>query len=244
MDVWTGELWTNNGVLLDFEISLLPLKYRPLSSLCLWWIMATIDLGVPADNALEFYIRRSEALDGYASVEQSLAQILALLLESDKYASSIFFRITNSSARCRIIQDLLEQKYEDKYSNFWHGIPKTKNRRGIMNLIHGLDAMRNQIVHWHTVCNIGTYDGVTKNILILKPPMFWVGSNMDAELTVSDMVEFRNKASFVSRSLNMFALCLNEHVKDVFTGRDRWLEILKEPCIYPPPPDHPLAHSG
>ena len=73
--------------------------------------MADIDLGKPADNVLEFYIRRAEAIEAYAGFEQSLSLLVSHLLNVDvAVAAVVFYQIVNTKSRNRIIEELLAKR--------------------------------------------------------------------------------------------------------------------------------------
>lgn len=202
--------------------------------------MVDVDLSKPAPNAVDFYVLRSNALEAYGSLEQSLSNLLAQLLRNDiQAAAAIFNRLGNTKSRNLILEDLLRQRHGETYSHFWHGEPRTKNKRGLMNVIQSLDGTRNEIVHWHVV------RAVTENaeLLMLMPPSFWVRPST-AQITTADMDAFILKADFAARAINMF----NAFVQDVVPIQDEdwrrtWREIFHRPCPYPPADSHPLSRN-
>ncbi len=202
--------------------------------------MASLDLGKPADNAVPFLISRAVAIQCYAMVESSLCTVFTALMNADMNAAAIvFYQITNTSSRNRIIQDLMGARYGETYDAFFHGVPGTKENKGLWNLVNGLDQSRNQIVHWHPVTNIHVTEETQTSTIELGKPNFF--ANSLARITAEDMQAFSKKADFVSRSLNMFHLMLlTDHVKDEAI-RQPWRDICSRPCTYPPVQNHPLA---
>lgn len=197
-----------------------------------------IDLGIPSPHAVEFYILRSTAIDAYSGLESSLSGLLTLLLGNDmRAATAIFHRLSNTKSRNLIIEDLLQQRFGETYSAFWHGIPKTADKRGLMNIVQDVDGKRNQLVHWVVVRNIGD----TSDHLTLRPPSFFA-SNSEAEMTAADLGHFTTKANFAARIINMFTFALGpngEHLGEA--GLATWRETFQRPCSYPPPDSHPLS---
>jgi hypothetical protein len=108
-------------------------------------------LEIAAETA-NLHFQRALAIDAYASVEQSLCRLLAVLLNIDwQEAAIVFYKVQNSRARNTMFSELVEKKYGDKYEIYWHGKPNIPNRKqtGMYNLLRSLDDDRNQIVHWH-----------------------------------------------------------------------------------------------
>lgn len=201
-----------------------------------------IDLGRRPDNAVEFLLLRAQAINSYAGLESSLCSLLATLLGADlESASIIFYQVVNTRSRNRILEQLIKKRFSEEYSAYFHGIPNTPNKRGLITLVNDLDSSRNEIIHWHTVNHIGgdSQDTLTST-LVLQPPASFFG-RQDAMRTTSHLVEFIGKCDFVQRSINMFALYQRplDILNDDF--RDTWRDIFQRPCVYPPPDNHPLA---
>jgi hypothetical protein len=115
---------------------------------------------------LPLQLARANAINAYASVEQSLCRVFGHLLRTDlDRAAIVFYSITNTHARNRIIDGLLEKRHGTTYEAYWNGIPNTQNRRGMFTTIRQLDQSRNEIVHWH----IGFMRGEVPGIGLTKP---------------------------------------------------------------------------
>jgi hypothetical protein len=202
-----------------------------------------IDISKPADNVLEFYVARSQAIAAYADVERAMMVLLSSLLKTDiESAAIIFFRITNSKSRSEIIRSLLKKQFGTAYSHYWFGIHGTPNKRGLMSLIGELDGKRNEIVHWHEADNINIEPGGTQTKLrTLIPPNFWQASTQSA-ITVGHLITFRDKCFFVHDSISQFVLMISEQTGYRLTPA--WRDTFQSPCIWPPPQSHPLYKNS
>lgn len=186
-------------------------------------------------------IARAKALEEYALLESALAQLLSTLLGTTaQKASIVFFAIFNSRSRNQILETLLEVAHKNQYDTYWYGEPGSLGKPktgGLFTLIHQLNEERNRIVHWHPVQKI---DG-GKSSFELMPPKFWHRGPARASITVDTLTEFKNKANFVYRSVNMFYLFTTPEFSVPDDARDTWRDIFGRPAIYPPSNTHPLA---
>lgn len=206
--------------------------------------MVTYDLGKDvAENTLDFLVWRARCIEGYAQVEQSLNSAFADLIgTTPKLAGIVFFRLTNTHSRNAILSELLTERHGTTFDIYWHGIPNTPNRRGLMTIIRQLDSRRNEIVHWHTINEVSVKGGKAVGNLRLGKPNFWTWTPESPEISVAEMQEFHAKADFVWRSLNMFLMITGEMAQKMDAEKLKtWREICQQPCIYPPPDNHPLA---
>ena len=65
-------------------------------------------------------ISRALAIEAYAEVESSLVTLMACLLGiTNDLAAIVFFRITNTAARNKILDELLEHRLKDQYETYW-----------------------------------------------------------------------------------------------------------------------------
>lgn len=206
--------------------------------------MTTIDLGKPPENAAEFHLLRGAAINAYANVEGSLSMLLSGLIGAEPDVGAIiFYKITNTSSRNQIIDELLTKRFADRFEHYWYGIPKTPHKKGLSNLVKELDTERNKIVHWHTVTHVEMGTQPHRHTISLTKPNFFQHS---AENTMgnSDLSAFIKKADFVGRSINMFALhAIHQPRLDYPSLPDPWPEIFRQPCVYPPSSTHPLLES-
>src|ERR1022692_1470684 len=126
---------------------------------------------------------RGKAIQGYAQLERSLCSLLVAVGDvSWKVAVTIFYKITNTSARNAILEKLLHQKCGQKYNQFWN--PYVAELRQI-------DLRRNAIVHWLAAGNVLMN---SENVLItgvtLIPPASVVLDKSSEHITTRDLVEF------------------------------------------------------
>ena len=187
-----------------------------------------------------FSLIRAHAIETYANVEQSLFMIFANWLGApNDRAGIVFFRITSSHARNKILEGLLKKAHGSQFDVYWYGAPHNNN--GLFTLIRQLNARRNEIVHWHVAMEISSGEGdqaTTRETL--TPPDFWNRSENTPSLIAEQLVEFCTKADFVYRSLNMFfAMTAIKELSD--EQRQPWLDIFPQPVVYPPPDTHPLS---
>jgi hypothetical protein len=196
-------------------------------------------------EADELRVARALAIEAYAGVESSLVVLLGRLLgTTNDSAAIVFFRITNTSARNGIIEQLLEQKHGTKYDTYWHGQPGSGGQRripGLFALIRQLDSRRNEIVHWHPRQTSSTGDESDD----LVPAYYWARAPHLEPITKPDLNEFIAKANFVQRSIFYFNQFTSK-APEVFLrayGRDleTWTRLFQQPVPYPPAGDHPLT---
>jgi hypothetical protein len=112
----------------------------------------------------EFWEIRGKAVQAYANLEQSLCSLFGALagVTTWEIGAIIFFRIANSHARNRIIEQLFKKKFGDRFNLF---------RNSLLADLTPIDQERNEIVHWNVVNIVGTDEaGETTARVVLKPP--------------------------------------------------------------------------
>ena len=186
----------------------------------------------PPVNHNDFILSRASAIQSYANVEQSLCGLFAGLLEiKDDLAGIVFYRVANARFRNRILEELLEKRVGNANSIFWNSLESFLRR---------LDQRRNEIVHWHIVQNIdlSKLHPEAAN-WSLRPPAGWMNGS-PASLNEKEMIEFIQQCEFISRLINMFSMIM---IREVLPPAERqpWLEIFRQPILYPPPEGHPLS---
>jgi len=179
-----------------------------------------------AKSENELLLARAKAIQGYATVEQSLCSLFAHLMGAPPdLAGIVFFRIVNSRSRNAILEGLLKRRAPHQYRAYWESLLKE---------INFTDQQRNEIVHWHTAVNVGqTVE------LRLIPPNFWIMTESTPYYTAAKLLEFEAKCDFLSRSMNMFYLLLR--IDFPLDSRKAWHEICLQELTYPPPDTHPLS---
>jgi hypothetical protein len=214
---------------------------------------SSLDFAMAIPRDPEFQMTRGLAIESYAGLEKSLAYLFSHLLEApiDK-ASIVFFRIVNSRARNRILQDLLEKKYGDRFDRFWHGVPgqSGKKQPGLFAMITVLDERRNEVVHWHTVISRrSTKDGGPwTSQEELRPSVYWSMPMEDDQsrwLSKTNLQKFIEKSDFVSGSIWAFYRTMSgefdPNLRDQSVYSTTWPQIFQKPPLYPPSDSHPLS---
>lgn len=131
-----------------------------------------------------FDAARIEAMDAYAALEQSIATLLAFVLDTrlDR-ANILFYRIVNTRSRCAIIADLLKVADAAEFVKPWGKIEKQ---------IRALDNRRNNLVHWTSLSHHGAEPGSNiakelKRSLINPRDMMKAITTGEGELTIEDV---------------------------------------------------------
>jgi hypothetical protein len=193
---------------------------------------ANIDLGKVIIEASQdpFHAARGQAIQSYASLEQSLCSIFANFASiKEDVAAIIFFKITSAGARDAILEKLLKKQHGTKYSIFWNSVT---------SLIRQITQERNEIVHWNVNIDIGDVGAE----VVLRPPTFWEPNS--PVKTIANLNDFRVKCSFIGRLCNMFRSFLTPEHAALLKGQQHpWTEIFQQPVVYPPPSTHPLCQT-
>lgn len=182
-------------------------------------------------NAL--HIMRGAALDSYSAVEASLCRLFAHLLGTDdEAAGTVFYRINNARSRNTMIEKLLKQRHGAEFNLFWNSLER---------LLRTIAETRNSTVHWQTVIEIGD-TGVQG---YLHPPNIAAGLRTDNVIRLPELQEFRDKCSFISRSINIFKTVLGGWPAEKLEPDtlQAYREICLQPITYPPPDNHPLSQT-
>jgi hypothetical protein len=116
-------------------------------------------------------------------------------------AGLVLFRITNTHARNRILNDLQSKKHGASYDTFW---------RSLTSFIRTLDQRRNEIVHWHVVQTIDlSLDHKEAARLSLAPPTGWMTQSA-ASISENDLNDFIQRCDFATRLITMFRGVVHE----------------------------------
>jgi hypothetical protein len=186
----------------------------------------------PAVNQNELLFSRAVAIQTYAGLEQSLSMIFSQWLGTTlDLGGLVFFRITNTHSRNRILKDLKKKQFEGQHNLFWNSLSK---------FIVDLDQRRNEIVHWHVMNNIDVSKPHKEASRIsLTPPSGWTsGDSNKVSIDENDLGDFIKRCDFASRSVNMFYFLKTEHAA---TLPKALLDMFQHPISYPPPDAHPLS---
>lgn len=187
----------------------------------------------------EFWAIRAKAIHRYAQLESALFGLFVDLTGMHpKAAGVVFFKITNTQARNKIIEKLFQQKHGENFNLFRNSLLQTHLRP--------LDQMRNELVHWTTIFSVT--DGNAS--LVLKPPAWFWNIDNSPEHDVRSILEFTEKCQFYRNIVTAFTLITGKRRPDIpdfpeLSEADKkpWLDIFSQPIIYPPPEGHPLFQT-
>lgn len=197
--------------------------------------MSNIHLDDVMDAAEQnsFWDIRGKAIQAYALVEQSLCHLMSQCGEMPReVANAIFYKVTSSRARDKVLDRLLKRKFGSKYSVFFNSFVK---------LLEQVTEKRNSVVHWVAVTLVsGKTDGFAG--LKLVPPGVDPMSN-PATITVTDLIDFMNKCDILSRTCNAFTNHLFPHPNAPIDAamRQTWEDEFQKAFTYPPPDTHPIS---
>jgi hypothetical protein len=185
---------------------------------------------LPADA--RFKIARADAIDVYSGLEIALARLFAVVLGTKAdLAGIVLFRVGNTRARNKMIEQLIKRKYGSKYNLYWNSVFK---------LIGQLDQTRNEVVHWSmsVLPNFNRSGMLTSAAVKLTPPNIWDIKRGKQKLIERDLKSFALKCEFAEAAVWSFVMfALNPRNRN---RRATWLAIFQQPLAYPPPDNHPI----
>lgn len=205
--------------------------------------MSEID---PAQLELaRFHIYRSVAIQEYAHLESVLHQIMTVTLKCPpSLSAAIFYKHVNSSSRNQIVEACIRDACGNRYEAYWHGIPGTRNRAGLTNIINDIDSKRNEIVHWvvRSTHEVNVTTGERKFHIYLDKAENWFSQKPRAPSRfIDDLIDFQRKCRFAYLSVGMFGHQIGSGIAG--PEGEKWQGVFQKPCIYPPPEDHPLTQT-
>lgn len=187
---------------------------------------ASLDPTIEQSRVLLQFVR-GRALDAYSGFEQIYMEVLRGILGTDMgTAGIIYFKITGSNLRNRMIEDLIIKKFSDQYSVYWFG---SKNKPALMELIRQVDDVRNHIAHWKPIFRdeIGEF--------VLRPPNLWNSPKNYPFHSIDDLCEFKAKCDCVRHYLGNFNWRTTRYQEGADTAHARaWLDKFNKPPAYPP----------
>ncbi len=197
------------------------------------FVSASDALTIGQLSRYELQIARGVSLDTYSDFEQILMEFFAHLIGANmKLGGIVFFRLTNSGLRQKVLEDLIDAKFGSQYDQFWHG---TSKQTGLFGLIRQLEQRRNEIVHWKAV-------GLTSKMEFgLRPPNLWSGKK-GTSIFIENVYEFVAKADCLRHYVANFNWWTvrrkeDEPLPEKFVP---WRDIFSQPPAFPPSQDHPL----
>lgn len=186
----------------------------------------------------EFTLIRGQCLAAYAFLENSLVSLFAHLMGTSRdFAGVSFFKMNNARARNATLERLLKKRHGSTHNIFWNSYGEQ---------LRGLDAKRNNIVHWATRSEYISGPPISKVVLV--PPNYEDGNENTPEIRLENLIEFIERCDFLARLTEMFLFILGSRL--AFVNRDEankilptWIEIFQNPIAYPPPEAHPLCRK-
>jgi hypothetical protein len=147
-----------------------------------------------------------EAIEAYARVEQSLAELLSAIIEvRPRYSYVLFHAVQNTRSRNEMFQSLLDVLFYGKQQNldtYWDSCSK---------YLHTLAKFRNAAAHWHPRVNI-YFDTVAfagKGVdAAIGPPNPWAGRGRS--LTASSFPPFIRDCQYIKEELDGLTECLRD----------------------------------
>jgi hypothetical protein len=184
---------------------------------------------------------RGQAIQAYANLEQSLVRLFASLSDMKiGVAQIVFFKISNSDSRNKIIETLFKRKFETNYNLF---------RNSLVSHLRPIDIERNQIVHWNVVIQVGLDEngGTTSEATLMPPALVSAGLNPPV-MYKTDLQDFIAKCIFYIYLINAFYREVldpdpphPDATPSTEAEKQTWRDIFSQPIIYPPPAAHPLS---
>lgn len=179
------------------------------------------------------WAQRGKAIQGYAQLENALATVLATLgVMPRETALTIFYKIVSTGSRNAILEKLLHKKHGAEFSPFWNEYLKS---------LRTIDIKRNEIVHWLAAANMGIDE---QNIIHAGVTLFQPAAmdNLGAAqmLMTQDLIDFEKKCGEFSRLASMFSMATNPPAGIDQTVTQPWLDIFRQPFVYPLPANHLL----
>lgn len=177
------------------------------------------------------WAHRGRAIQSYAILEQALSSALAEFGGMPREnATTIFYKITNTGSRSKILERLLRRKFGATYNLFWNAYFKE---------LRQIDLRRNEIVHWLSAMNVAlnTSDMMLMGVTLIAPDSLGRQSPPQ-QLTSKDLIAFADKCEVFSRLCNMFLGVVANHITG--DAAKPWLDIFQKPLVYPLPATHPL----
>lgn len=182
----------------------------------------------------DFKIERANAIDRFTTLESRLQYLFGILTfgpqmkpEFTRKEWIIFWGLQSFNLRLKIMSDLIKVDYPDNYGVFFPSLVK---------MIEGINTVRNRIVHWqHMDQHRGGHAfDPRKDTFLSEPPP---GRRA---IYQHELVDFSNRARFLSNLTWEFAAYLRHPDDQVAAGKKRWKDVFAESVVYPPLREHPL----
>lgn len=184
-------------------------------------------------------LARSEAMECYSSLEQSLCETFTRLTGMERdIAGLVFFKIGSARARDSIILKLIKRQFDGQYNAGWNSI---------MKLTSLFSERRNELAHWASVSVVGG-NGNTHVLGVdpvddckLVPPNHWWRYEEPVERTINEIFSWAADFSYLSRVINIFNFQAFEapNHKGLEEKAQASLEKYRAAIPYPPHEDDP-----
>jgi hypothetical protein len=163
----------------------------------------------------EIRVQIGESIEAYASVEARQAFLLATILNIDyRRACVIFFAVQNVRARGEMIQELLDQGFDERLKKYWNSCNK---------FLLKLAQFRNALAHWQPYSNLYEGSGGNRHYEpALGPPTL----NDLKPLEAGDFPAFVEDCDYVGGEIEK----LDAIIK---SGPRAWPERFQPPTIRP-----------
>ena len=183
-----------------------------------------------------FWAVRAITIQHYALFEQSLGDLFMWLSGTNPNVAGIIFFRLGAAVRRPILEKLFKYKLKNEYSSF---------RNSLIKSLQGLEADRNEIVHWNVVNRIeSSVDGVVSANLAIEPPSLWPEASPTKRWGINEMNAYQEKMMFYNLVIRQFTIIVLQRATAIGVPDDwhqSWREIFLQPIIYPPPELHPAV---
>ena len=180
----------------------------------------------------DFRLARSEAIQAYAYLEQSLCGLFAHLAGvTDQIAGVIFFKMTNARSRIATLERLKRIK---------HGSARGLYFNSITAALGPLDTERNHLVHWHErfQWKRNSVTGDQSIASFLDPPNYWDQTDNTPRMGLQEIQVFIERCNAIGGSA--FSLTYDWQGPPLDPP---WPDIFEQPVSYPLPEGHPIGQT-
>jgi hypothetical protein len=172
---------------------------------------------------------RGHAINAYSAIEISLCALLSYFGDMPEYSAvQVLYRMNNARSRNEMLESIKRQKLGNQFNLFWNSAIKQ---------VGCLDSQRNQIIHWQLAVPLFAGEPA------LKPGGAWITRKFESEVTFTQILNFIDHATFISRALAAFHGFLRQSEQFLVLPPERsaaWQGIFQQALTYPLPDTHPL----
>jgi hypothetical protein len=179
-----------------------------------------------------FWATLGHSIQAYSGLEQSMCTLFATLSGmSSEIANILFYKIQSSRLRDLFLENLVKNKYGNKYDKFWDSLSR---------LIGQVTERRNQIIHGRA----GVHPEAVEIRLVL--PHLRDIKDMDLYINTSHLSEFIDQCRYLSTLMQGFWTINDQWWCDRMDPAilKTWQGIYQQEVTYPAPSTHPIYQSG